>query len=151
METFTSDLQSNLTRIALVEAFFKARNCNAVDACSCDLCIDLVHLQGTCGLQPKYDQSKHLEHLIPTLIGIREEAALDVLGIQHANNLFANKDVFSGIKEIREGALPAYMYYEEHKGGPKEATSSLNKQTCFILVTIALPDAYLEYFRARFN
>jgi hypothetical protein len=151
METFTSDLQSNLTRIALVEAFFKARNCNAVDACSCDLCIDLVQLQGICGLQPKYDQSKHLEHLLPTLIGIREEAALDVLGIQHANNLFANEDIFSGIKEIREGALPAYRYYEENKGQLSGETSSLNRRTCFILVTIALPDAYLEYFRTRFN
>ena len=151
MAILKAALRCNLTRIAFVEAIMAAQSCTNSSECSCGFCTDLELFHRTCGLRNKNDQSKHLEHLLPTLIGTREEDALDVLSIQHANNLFKNGDLFSGFMEIPKGALPAYRYYEENKGLSTGSASALNRQTCYILATIALPDAYLEYFRTQFN
>lgn len=151
MAILKAALRCNLTRIAFIEAIIAAQSCTNSSECSCDFCTDLELLHRTCGLRNKNDQSKHLEHLLPTLIGTREEDALEVLSIQHANNLLVTGDLFSGFMEIPKGALPAYRYYEENKSRSSDGTSSLNRRTCFILVTIALPDAYLEYFRTQFN
>lgn len=89
---------------------------------------------------------KNMIHLLPTLIGVKEEEALEILSIQLSNQKFLSSNIFQGFTELPDGATVAYQYYSDNRHESESDDARLKRQTAFILVSTALPDAYLEHF-----
>jgi hypothetical protein len=140
-------IRNNALRIALVEALIRASECELSEICSCDGCVGLTHLSQFIGLDFPISGGKGLLHLDPTLIGSKETDALGVLSTQHKFQQFQYDNIFSGFMEFPEGAYPAYAYFQEHReDGYWIDRSSIKRQAVYILVSLALPDSYLNHF-----
>ena len=140
-------IRNNALRIALVEALIRASECEHSEICSCAGCVGLTHLSLFMGLDLPISGDKGLLHLDPTLVGSKETDALGVLSIQHRHQQFQYDNIFRGFGEFPEGAYPAYTYFQEHReDGYWIDRSSIKRQAVYILVSLALPDSYLNHF-----
>ena len=147
MATLKKGIRNSALRIALVEALIRASECNLSEMCPCDGCLGLTHLSQFIGLDFPISGDKGLLHLDPSLVGSKETDALGVLSTQHRHQQFQYDNIFQGFGELPDGAYPAYTYFQEHReDGYWIDRSSIKRQALYILVSLALPDSYLNHF-----
>ena len=145
-------IRNNALRIALVEALIKGSDCLCDKACSCGNSADLRRLSQLCGIDFSTSGNKGLEHFDPTLVGRNEEDAMGVLSTQHKFQQFQQDNIFEGFLEFPEGAYPAYEYFEEQtRNGFTIDIASIKRQAIYILVSLALPDRYMNHFVDSFG
>ena len=145
-------IRNNALRIALVEALIKGGDCNCAEMCSCGSYDDLSRLSQLCGIDFSTSGNKGLEHFDLTLVGSNEEDAMGVLSTLHKFQQFQQDNIFEGFLELPEGAYPAYEYFGEHKrNGFAIDKSSIKRQAIYILVSLALPDRYMNHFVDSFG
>ncbi len=145
-------IRNNALRIALVEALIKGSDCNCAEICSCGSYDDLSRLSQLCGIDFSTNGNKGLEHFDPTLVGSNERDAMGVLSTQHEFQQFQHDNIFQGFGEFPEGAYPAYEYFGEHeRNGFTIDKASIKRQAIYILVSLALPDRYMNHFVDSFG
>lgn len=145
-------IRNNALRIALVEALIKGSDCVCDKVCSCDSYADLSRLSQLCGIDFSISGNKGLKHFDPTLVGGNERDAMMVLSTQHEFQQFQHDNIFQGFGEFPDGASPAYEFFEQHeRNGFKIDKSSIKRQAIYILVSLALPDRYMNHFVDSFG
>ena len=145
-------LRNNALRIALVEALIKGGDCNCAEICSCGSYDDLSRLSQLCGIDFSTSGNKGLEHFDPTLVGSNEKDAMGVLSTLHTFQQLQQDNIFQGFLEFPEGAYPAYEYFGEHeRNGFTIDIASIKRQAIYILVSLALPDRYMNNFVDSFG
>lgn len=133
-------IRNNALRIGLVEALISGSN------------TDLSRLSQLCGIDFSTKGDKGLEHFDPTLVGHNERDALGVLETLHEFQQFQQDNIFQGFLEFPIGAYPAYEFFEEQtRNGFEIDKSSIKRQAIYILVSLALPDRYMNHFVDSFG
>lgn len=158
MKKLKKAIRYNALRIALVDAIIASSECTLENGlCTCDSCGALDRLLGITGLKNADTSGRRaLKYSDAELVGSSANDALEVLNIQHKHHLYKNSlsEIFDGFMEFPSGAYPAYAYHQEitQEGSEnfalwyENSQLSAKRQIAFILVSLALPDSYLDNF-----
>ena len=158
MKKLKKAIRYNALRIALVDAMIASSECTLENGlCTCDSCGALDRLMGITGLENADSTGRRaLKYSDSELVGRSASDALEVLNIQHKHHLYQNSlsEIFDGFMEFPSGAYPAYAYHQEitQEGSEnfalwyENSQLSAKRQIAFILVSLALPDSYLDHF-----
>lgn len=163
MKKLKKTIRYNALRIALVDAIIASSECTLENGlCTCDSCGALDRLMGITGLKNADSTGRRaLRYSDSELVERSASDALEVLNIQHKHHLYQNSlsEIFDGFMELPSGAYPAYAYHQEitQEGSQnfalwyENSQLSAKRQIAFILITLALPDSYLDHFADNVN
>jgi len=158
-------IRYNLLRLSLVDAIITSSECPGFDFCtSPDCCLDLgriarqfglitLNLEGSSGYSDRC-----LKYENADLASNNAATALEYLSFQHEVKRYANDhEAYELLIEIN-ATLPSsvFAYFDpQNWRGPYDGTKSrqltLKRQIAFVLVSLALPDSYLDNFADREN
>lgn len=165
IEQLERKIKYDLRRLALVDAIISSSECPGISFCTApDCCLDLGRLSKICGLQTikhfdpddELQSDRCLEYRNPLLVSETAARALAILDFQHqAKRYSAEYTAYELLIEAKPDA-PVYLqeFFNEQFGifNPDLSRSrqlALKRQIGFCLISIALPDLYLDHYDSQ--
>lgn len=165
IEQLERKIKYDLRRLALVDAIISSSECPGISFCTApDCCLDLGRLSKICGLQTikhfdpddELQSDRCLEYRNPLLVSETAARALAILDFQHqAKRYSAEYTAYELLIEVKPDA-PVYLqeFFNEQFGifNPDLSRSrqlALKRQIGFCLISIALPDLYLDHYDSQ--
>jgi hypothetical protein len=165
IEQLETKIKYDLRRLALVDAIISSSECPGISFCTApDCCLDLGRLSKICGLRTikHFDQDDELqsdrclEYRNPLLVSETAARALAILDFQHQVKRYsAEYTAYELLIEVKPDA-PVYLqeFFNEQFGifNPDLSRSrqlALKRQIGFCLISIALPDLYLDHYDSQ--
>ena len=165
IEQLERKIKYDLRRLALVDAIISSSECPGISFCTApDCCLDLGRLSKICGLRTikhfdpddELQSDRCLEYRNPLLVSETAARALAILDFQHqAKRYSAEYTAYELLIEVKPDA-PVYLqeFFNEQFGifNPDLSRSrqlALKRQIGFCLISIALPDLYLDHYNSQ--
>ena len=165
IEQLETKIKYDLRRLALVDAIISSSECPGISFCTApDCCLDLGRLSKICGLRTikRFDpddelqSDRCLEYRNPLLVSEIAARALAILDFQHQVKRYsAEYTAYELLIEVKPDA-PVYLqeFFNEQFGifNPDLSRSrqlALKRQIGFCLISIALPDLYLDHYDSQ--
>ena len=165
IEQLERKIKYDLRRLALVDAIISSSECPGISFCTApDCCLDLGRLSKICGLRTikhvdpddELQSDRCLEYRNPLLVSETAARALAILDFQHqAKRYSAEYTAYELLIEVKPDA-PVYLqeFFNEQFGifNPDLSRSrqlALKRQIGFCLISIALPDLYLDHYDSQ--
>ena len=165
IEQLERKIKYDLRRLALVDAIISSSECPGISFCTApDCCLDLGRLSKICGLRTikhfdpddELQSDRCLEYRNPLLVSETAARALAILDFQHqAKRYSAEYTAHELLIEVKPDA-PVYLqeFFNEQFGifNPDLSRSrqlALKRQIGFCLISIALPDLYLDHYDSQ--
>jgi hypothetical protein len=165
IEQLETKIKYDLRRLALVDAIISSSECPGISFCTApDCCLDLGRLSKICGLRTikhfdpddELQSDRCLEYRNPLLVSETAARALAILDFQHQVKRYsAEYTAYELLIEVKPDA-PVYLqeFFNEQFGifNPDLSRSrqlALKRQIGFCLISIALPDLYLDHYDSQ--
>ena len=165
IEQLERKIKYDLRRLALVDAIISSSECPGISLCTApDCCLDLGRLSKICGLRTikhfdpddELQSDRCLEYRNPLLVSETAARALAILDFQHQVKRYsAEYTAYELLIEVKPDA-PVYLqeFFNEQFGifNPDLSRSrqlALKRQIGFCLISIALPDLYLDHYDSQ--
>lgn len=165
IEQLERKIKYDLRRLALVDAIISSSECPGISFCTApDCCLDLGRLSKICGLRTikhfdpddELQSDRCLEYRDPLLVSETAARALAILDFQHQVKRYsAEYTAHELLIEVKPDA-PVYLqqFFDEQFGvfNPDLSRSrqlALKRQIGFCLISIALPDLYLDHYDSQ--
>lgn len=165
VEQLERKIRYDLRRLALVDAIIISSECPGISFCTApDCCLDLGRLSKICGLRTikhfdpdgELQSDRCLEYRNPFLVSESAARALAILDFQHRVKRYSAE--YTAYELLIEAKPDVHFYlqrfFDEQFGmlNPDLSRSrqlALKRQIGFCLISIALPDLYLDYYDSR--
>ena len=162
---FSQSVRNNALRLELVDAIITSSECIGISFCtSPDCCLYLGRLASRIGLatiknvEDDDSSDRCLEFSDNRLVSEIAKEALAALSFQHEVGRYADEwTAYDLLIEIPQIPASIWDYFEnqaqelQRKDIPKSWQIALKRQIAFFLVSLALPDSYLDNFSLNTN
>lgn len=165
IEQLETKIKYDLRRLALVDAIISSSECPGISFCTApDCCLDLGRLSKICGLRTikhfdpddELQSDRCLEYRNPLLVSETAARALAILDFQHQVKRYsAEYTAYELLIEVKPDAPVCLQeFFNEQFGifNPDLSRSrqlALKRQIGFCLISIALPDLYLDHYDSQ--